>query len=148
MRKVFADANVLIAGTSSSSGASSAILRLGEIGIFQLVVSRQVLDETERNLRKKLPHALPNFAVQMARLRLEVVPDPTLEEISVWERIIAASDAPILCAAVKASVSRFVTLNTRHFTPAVAAQSGLVIQTPAQLMTELRDLVTKGLTTY
>ena len=103
-------------------------MRLGEIGIFQLVVSRQVLDETERNLRKKLPHALPNFAVQMARLRLEVVPDPTLEETSVWERIIAVSDAPILCAAVKASVSRFVTLNTRHFTPAVAAQSGLVIQ--------------------
>jgi predicted nucleic acid-binding protein len=147
MRKVFADANVLIAGTSSSSGASSTILRLGEIGIFQLVVSRQVLDETERNLRKKLPHALPNFAVQMARLRLEVAPDPTLEEISVWERIIVASDAPILCAAVKASVSRFITLNTRHFTPAVAAQSGLTIQTPAQLMTELRDLVMKGFTT-
>jgi predicted nucleic acid-binding protein len=148
MRKVFADANVLIAGTSSSSGASSAILRLGEIGIFQLVASRQVLDETERNLRKKLPRALPNFAVQMARLRLEVLPDPTLEETSAWEGIIAASDAPILCAAVKASVSRFVTLNTRHFTPAVAAQSGLVIQTPAQLMTELRDLVTKGLRMY
>ena len=61
MRKVFADANVLIAGTSSSSGASSAILRLGEIGIFQLVVSRQVLDETERNLRQKTSPCATQF---------------------------------------------------------------------------------------
>ena len=113
--------------------------------MFQLVVSRQVLDEAERNLRKKLPRALPNFAAQMARLRLEIVPDPAPEEVVPWAVMIHSSDAPILCAAVKAAVNRFLTLNTRHFTPEVAAQSGLLIQTPAQLMAELRDLVTKGL---
>jgi predicted nucleic acid-binding protein len=145
MRKVFVDANVLIAGADSTSGASNAVLKLAEVGLFQLVVSRQVLDEAERNLRKKLPRALPNFAAQMARLRLEIVPDPTPEEITPWTAMIHPGDAPILCAAVKASVNRFLTLNTRHFTPEVAAESGLLIQTPAQLMAELRDLVTKGL---
>jgi len=145
MRRIFVDANVLIAGADSSSGASNAILRLAEVGLSQLVVSRQVLDEAERNLRKKLPRALPNFAAQMACLRLEIVPDPAPEEVVPWTVLIHSSDAPILCAAVKATVNRFLTLNTPHFTPEVAAQSGLLIQTPAQLMTELRDLVTKGL---
>jgi predicted nucleic acid-binding protein len=145
MRRVFVDANVLIAGADSTSGASNAVLKLAEVGLFQLVVSRQVLDEAERNLRKKLPRALPNFAAQMACLHLEIVPDPTPDETRPWEMIIEAKDAPILCAAVKASVNRFLTLNTRHFTPEVAAHSGLLIQTPAQLVAELRDLVTKGL---
>jgi predicted nucleic acid-binding protein len=145
MRRVFVDANVLIAGVVSTGGASQAVLRLAEIGMFQLVVSRQVLDEVERNLRKKLPRSLPNFAAQMARLRLEIVPDPSPDEVAPWNAMIHPSDAPILCVAVKTAADRFLTLNTRHFTPAVAAQSGLLIQTPAELITELRDLVTKGL---
>ena len=45
----------------------------------------------------------------------------------------------------KASVNRFLTLNTRHFTPEVAAQSGLMIQTPAQFMEDVRLLVSGGL---
>jgi predicted nucleic acid-binding protein len=147
MRRIFVDANVLIAGADSSSGASNAVLRLAEIGMFQLVVSRQVLDEAERNLRKKLPRALPGFATQMARLRFEIVPDPSRDEVAPWTAMIHPSEAPILCAAVKTAADRFLTLNTRHFTPAIAAQSGLLIQTPAQLIAELRDLVTKGIAT-
>ena len=145
MRRVFVDANVLIAGADSTSGASYAILRLAEVGLFQPVVSRQVLDEAERNLRKKLPRALPNFAAQMARLRLQIVSDPTPDEVMPWIAIIHPSDAPLLCAAVKASVDRFLTLNTRHFTPEVAAMSGLLIQTPAQFMEDVRLLVSGGL---
>ena len=145
MRRVFVDANVLIAGADSTSGASYAILRLAEVGLFQPVVSRQVLDEAERNLRKKLPRALPNFAAQMARLRLQIVSDPTPDEVIPWIAIIHPSDAPLLCAAVKASVDRFLTLNTRHFTPEVAAMSGLLIQTPAQFMEDVRLLVSERL---
>lgn len=113
--------------------------------MFQPVVCRQILDEAERNLREKLPRALPNFAAQMARLRLEILPDPSVDEYVVWETIIEAKDAPILQAAVNAGVDRIVTLNTKDFTPAVAARCGLVIQTPAQLITEIRRLVNEGL---
>jgi hypothetical protein len=58
------------------------------------VVCRQVLDEAERNIRKKLPKALNLFG---------------------------------------------------DFTSEVAAQSGLVIQTPAQFIRDLRDRVTAEL---
>ena len=118
---------------------------LAEAGMFQPVVCRQVLDEAERNLREKLPRALPNFAAQMTRLRLEILPDPPAGEAKMWETIIEAKDAPILHAAVNAVVDRFVTLNTKGFTPEVAARCGLVIQTPAQLITEIRRLVNEGL---
>lgn len=57
---------------------------MAEIGLFQLVVSRQVLDEAERNLRKKLPQALPNFAAQLAQVSLEIVPDPSENICREW----------------------------------------------------------------
>lgn len=145
MRRVFVDANVLIAGADSQSGASNAVLKMAEVGLFQLVVCKQVLDEAERNLRKKLPRSLPNFADQMARLRLEILPDPTVEQVRPWEEIIEAKDAPILCAAVASSVDRFITLNTKDFTQGVEEQGGLTIQTPAEFVEEVRRLVTNNL---
>jgi predicted nucleic acid-binding protein len=66
--RIFADTNILIAGADSRSGASRAVLLMGEIGLYTLVVSRQVLDEAERNIRAKFPRALPNFAEQMSYL--------------------------------------------------------------------------------
>lgn len=145
MLRVFADANVLIAGADSRSGASHAVLMLAEVGLFRLVVCRQVLDETERNIRKKLPHALRLFVELMAALDLEIVADPEPVEYERYYDIIEAKDAPILAAAVIARVDRLLSLNSKDFTPSVAAQSGLRIQTPAQFITDLRDLITTQL---
>ena len=140
-RRIFVDANVLIAGADSRTGASNAVLKMAEIGLYRLVVSRQVLDETERNLRQKLPRALANFAEQVATINLEIVPDPPAEETARWLGIIEAKDAPILATAVLAKVDRFLTLNTKDFTPAVAAQSGLLIQTPGEFMMNIRAIM-------
>lgn len=145
LRKIFVDANVLIAGADSRSGASHAVLALAEVGLFKLVTCRQVLDEAERNLRKKLPRALPNFTVQMAQLSLEVTPVPEEEAIRQWVNIIEAKDAPILAAAFLARPDRFLTLNTRDFTPDVAVATGLIIQTPGEFIQELRFLISRGM---
>lgn len=145
MRRIFADANVLIAGADSRSGASRAVLMLAETGLFRLVVCPQVLDEAERNLRRKLPQALPIFSEMMAVLNLEIVPDPSPAAFARWLPIIEAKDALILAAAVQSNADRFLTLNTKDFTPQVAAQTGLHIQTPAQFIETLRDLITAGL---
>ncbi len=37
LRKIFVDANVLVAGADSRSGASHAVLALAEVGLFKLV---------------------------------------------------------------------------------------------------------------
>jgi predicted nucleic acid-binding protein len=143
--RIFVDANVLIAGAASRTGASRAVLRMAEIGLYTLVVSRQVLDETERNSRKKLPQALADLATLLAHLNLEIVPDPTSEQSSPWKEIIEQKDAPILTSAILAEVDRFLTLNTKDFTPVVAEQTGLVIQSPAEFVREVRGLIETGL---
>lgn len=145
MRRIFVDANVLMAGADSRSGASNAILQLAEVGLFHLVVSRQVLDEAERNVRKKLPRALANFAAVLAQLPLEIIPDPDDDACLRWAAIIERKDTPILAAALLAGVDRLVTLNTKDFTPAVAQATGLVIQTPGDFMQNIRRLVEENL---
>ncbi|MFN8454125.1 MAG: PIN domain-containing protein [Anaerolineae bacterium] len=145
MRKVFADSSVLIAGASSRGEASRAVLTMAEIGLFKLIVSRQVLDECERNLRKKLPAALPLFAELLAAINLEIVADPPAEEISRWESLIEAKDAPILAVAVLAAPDRLLTLNPKDFTLTVAAQSGLLIQSPGEFVQEIRAIIETGL---
>jgi len=145
MRRVFADSSVLIAGAGSRSGASRAVLMMAEIGLFKLVVSRQVLDECERNLRKKLPAVLPIFAELLAAISLEILSDPPPEESTRWEAIIEVKDAPILAAAVLAASDRLLTLNTKDFTLEVAAQSGLIIQTPGDFVQEIRTVIETGL---
>ena len=118
---------------------------MAEIGLFTLVVSRQVLDEAERNIRQKLPRALPNFADQMAHLNLEILADPPLEDAAKWEAIIEAKDAPILAVAVTAKVDRILSLNTQDFTQEVAEKCGVPIETPAQFIRDIRHLINLGI---
>lgn len=141
MPRVFVDSNVLIAGAGSRQGASRAVLMMAEIGLFQVLVSRWVLEECERNLRKKLPQALPVFAELLIAVEPEILADPTPQEIAQWQTIIEAKDAPILAAAIKANVDRLLTLNTKDFTPEVAQKSGLTIQTPGDFVQEVRQIV-------
>lgn len=145
MRRIFFDANVIIAGSMSRTGASHALLLLAEAGMFQMVVSQLVLDETERNLRLKLPTALPVLVELLANIRIEMVADPPANEFAQWLPIIEFKDAPILQAALNAEVGYLITLNTRDFTPAVARQSGLIIMEPRQFIGRLRELISIGL---
>jgi predicted nucleic acid-binding protein len=145
MRKVFADSSILIAGAASRTGASRAVLTMAEIGLFQLVVSEQVLEECQRNLSNKLPAALPTFNQLISSINPEILPNPPLTESARWFIIIEAKDAPILAAAVIAKVDRLLTLNTKDFTSEVAIQSELTIQTPAEFVREIREFVERGL---
>lgn len=141
MRRVFADSSVLIAAAGSRTGASRAVVMLAEVGLFRLVVSRQVLDECERNLRRKLPAALPLFAELLAAVSLEVVPDPDDTVVAPYRALIAPKDAPILAAAVEAAADRLLTLDVKDFTPSVGEATGLVIQSPGEFVAHLRETI-------
>lgn len=147
IHRVFVDANILIAGAASRTGASRAILMLAEIGLIQLVVSRQVLDEAERNLRKKLPSSLPIFAQLLAILPIEVVPDPPLDASAKWTTIIEVKDAPVLEAAVACGAERLISLNTKDFTPEVGELANILVQTPGQFIKAVRSVMQGGLAT-
>jgi predicted nucleic acid-binding protein len=142
---VFADANVFFAGSASRRGASHAVLVLAEIGLIQLMASRQVLEEVERNLRRKFPEGLPVLTEWLTLLNLEVLPDPTLEEFVRWIPLIEEKDAPILEAAVQAEVDYLVTLNTKDFTSEVAAATGLTLLTPGAFIQNVRKVLMQNL---
>lgn len=145
MRRVFFDANVIIAGSMSRRGASRALLTLAEAGMFRLIVSRQVIDEVERNLRDKLPEVLPLAAEMLSHAAVEVVANPLPGTFVHWVDHIEEKDAPILEAALQAKVDYLVTLNSRDFTPQVAARTGLQIVSPAELIEAIRSAITTGL---
>ena len=142
VRRIFFDANVIIAGSMSRKGASRALMMLAAAGVIRMVLSRQVLDEVERNLRLKLPQALPVMAEMLGHIAPEVVEDPPLEASARWHEHIEVKDAPILEAALQARVDYLVTLNNRDFTPQVAALSGLPIVSPAEFIERIREITT------
>jgi predicted nucleic acid-binding protein len=143
--KVFVDANVLIAGSASRSGVSRAVLGLAEIGLIQLFVTRQVIDETERNIRQKLPKALPTFTELLVHLNLTILDDPSPESFRRWFQIIEEKDAPILEAAVQMAADYLLSLNTKDFTPDVAITTGLTIQTSATFVHHIRNILNQNL---
>ena len=118
---------------------------MGENWLVKVRKSRASFIECERNLKKKLPDALPIFSQLIAAINPEIEPDPTLEESNRWVRIIEAKDAPILAAVVLAKVDRLLSLNTKDFTTEVGIESGLIIQTPAEFIREIREIVQRGL---
>ena len=104
-----------------------------------------MLDETERNIRLKLPQALPVFAELLANLNLQILDDPQRAEFSRWFAMIEEKDAPMLEAAVQVSPNYFLTLNTKDFTPAVGTATGLTIQTPADFIQNVREILIRHL---
>ena len=113
--KVFIDTNVLIAGVNSVTGASATILDLCEAQVLQMVVSRQVLIEADRNFAAKFPRLIGRFRQLMHNLAPLMAEDPTVESMQKAAAIVDRKDAPILAAAQNANVDFLITLDKRHF---------------------------------
>lgn len=82
--RVFIDADVLIAGSGSTTGASYILLHLSDLTIIEGVISEQVKREAERNLLEKLPQALPAFRL-LLESAVRLVDDPAAEEVARFE---------------------------------------------------------------
>jgi len=134
---IFVDADVLIAGSASATGASHAILRLGEFGLVDLVSSEQARIEAERNLGAKLPADLPTFRV-ICQVACRWVADPTPQTIAGLVGQADKKDIPLLGSALEADCSSLVTFNTRHYKP---PKADIRIETPSQFMRRLRAVI-------
>ena len=137
--KVFLDTSALIAGVVSASGAAREVLRLGEARVIELVVSRQVLTEGDRNIATKLPTVLADYRMLLEHLALQIVEDPSAQGVREAARVIHHKDAPILAAARQAGVDYLVTWNTRHFhTAPVRAFGPFAVMTPGEFLQAFR----------
>ena len=79
--RAFLDTSAQIAGQLSPSGGAHEVLRLFEIGVVELIVSRQVLVEADRNLTAKLPALLDAYHDFLYSLSPNIVEDPGREAV-------------------------------------------------------------------
>ena len=113
--KVFIDTKVLIAGTASVTGASAAVLDLCEAESIQMVISRQVLMEADRNFSAKLPGLVGQFRQFIRNLAPLMVEDPPAAVVDRLASLIDRKDAAILAAAIDSKVDFLITLDKKHF---------------------------------
>ena len=145
---LFLDSSALFAGVISPDGAARALLLLAEIELVTVIISEQVVTETERAVARKVPRALNYYREALRSTGLRIVRDPLPEEVEAHRDVVAhQADVPIVVAAMGASVDYLVTFNRRHFVdgPGVADRSGLRIGTPGDALAWVRErLVQEG----
>lgn len=135
--RVFIDSDVLIAGAASTRGASHLVLRLGELGLIDLVSSAQVRAEVERNLATKVPAALPAFQL-LADAACRWIDDLDKQQSAAVRGWAHPKDAPILAAAVASGCEWLLTFNTKDFRP----RGGLIrVLAPGDFIQALRELL-------
>ena len=131
---IFCDADVLIAGAASTTGASHILLRLAELTLVKCLTSQYAVNEAERNLSAKLPAALAPFKL-ILKAAVTIVPPPSS---SASQRVTGqahAKDVPILAAAVANEADFLATFNVRHFHPRKLAP---LIRRPGELVAHVR----------
>lgn len=139
--ELFFDSSALVAGILSPTGGARALLVVAEIGLISIVVSEQVVAETERAVAREGPGALAYFRRSLKQAVDRITPDPSPEEVRDHQDIIQhQADVPIVVAAMQAKVDFLVTHNRRHFIDdrGVADRSGLDIGTPGDALDWLR----------
>jgi predicted nucleic acid-binding protein len=136
--RVFFDTNVLFSGVYSESGTPKQLLDAAGLGQFQAVVSRTVLEELVRNLRKKAPGALPRLEKVFRRVSFDIVSDPPREEVERWSSADFGSDSRVVAAAVLAEVDYFCTGDRRLLEKAsLMERAGLRVVAPGDLLETL-----------
>lgn len=137
--RIFIDADVLFAGSASPQqySASLVILRMAEITLIKATTSQQVITEVERNLEQKFPAALVTFRMLVSRC-LQVLPDPTGQEVDALTGLADSKDLPILSAAIKYNCQFLTTYNIKHFQPGTPT---LTVLSPGDLVQRIRYLL-------
>lgn len=133
--RIFCDSDVLIAGAASTTGASHILLQLSELTLLSCLTSQYAITEAERNLRAKLPAALPAFRL-ILQAAVEVTPAPPDAVVQSVADHAHIKDVPILAAAMWEKADFLATFNLRHFRP---QQLPPLILQPGKILARIRN---------
>jgi predicted nucleic acid-binding protein len=143
--RVFLDTSALFAGIWSASGGARMILKLGEAGALQLLISPHVLTEVEGALRRKAPEILDLLHLLLNRSQAEVVSSPSSDAVRQSHALIHhAGDAQVLAAAWQTGIDYFITLDHEHFLDNTPLRNKVPfpIGTPGDFLTWYRERIT------
>lgn len=138
--KVFLDTSALIAGIASAKGAARAVLQLAETGLIEVIVSRQVIVEADRNIEDKLPEMLSEYREFIELISPVLIDDPLQKDIKRFLAVINPDDAPILAAAVNADADFLITWDRKHFIGKnIHIHTDMKIVTPGEFLKYFRE---------
>jgi predicted nucleic acid-binding protein len=128
--KVFLDSNVILSGLFSDQGAPRIILDLLAVGLPVLAGATGLyhLMEVERNLKKKMPEALPLYQEYLPKLGLEVVSLPSMETVKSMAGLLAGKDIPVLASAMACGAEYLITGDQKDFAGLKRAQRGFPLE--------------------
>lgn len=133
---VFLDSSVLIAAAISAQGRARDLILEGLRGHCKLHLSTFVIRETERNLAKKQPKALPVFEIFRAAL-LSSITDPSTSLVLQIAEVIKPKDAPIVAGAIAAQATYLTTYDRKHLLQEkdqINRRFGLIVATPDEVL--------------
>jgi predicted nucleic acid-binding protein len=137
--EVFLDSSVFFAAAYSASGSAHDLLIAAAEGRISLVLSRYVLEETERNLLASAPRFHANFL----RFRDDVpyrLSNPSGLLVAEAERIVVAKDAPVVAAARAAEATFLATYDRKDLLSKrqeIFAAFGVTVATPDEILATL-----------
>ena len=132
--RIFCDADVLIAGAASVTGASYILLRMSEFTILDCLTSQYVVEEAERNLLEKFPASLPGFR-RILDAAVNIVPAAPRALVRTHAGQAHAKDLPVLAAALACRADFLATFNIRHFRP---RNNPPIILQPGEVLARIR----------
>lgn len=136
--KIFVDSSVLIAASISSKGYAYELLVKGFQGEFDLYISEDVIEESERNIKLKTPNSLKDFYIVKDALAGNIVKVKKNQILKVTE-VVHIKDAPIVAGALKAKADYLVSFDRKHL-----LQQAKAIKTKFKIKVITPDIVVKG----
>ena len=122
------------------------LLKLGEVGSVQLLVSPQVLHEIETVIRRKTPGQLPILAMLLDRSQVEVVQAAPAGLLERCQALIShPGEAHILADTWNSGASFLVTLDRAHLlgAPSLAGALPFILGTPGDCLFWYRNTLRK-----
>ena len=115
--KVFLDSSGFISAliTPRENTPIYRLVMLGEQGVIDLRISREVISDVERFVRGRNPTLLPKVAEIIALGRMAITSDPNDDTITQCEALTGdRPDARILAAAIECAADVLVTFDSTH----------------------------------
>lgn len=134
-QRIFIDSSVLIAAAISAIGSARELINRGIAQEIDLYLSSDVVEETERNLKRKAPEGLTYFyEIYESSSFLQV--KPTKIQIFKAAKIVIGKDAPIVAGAIAAKADFLVSYDRKHllsYTQEIEENFKINVVTPDEL---------------
>ena len=114
--RLFLDTSVIIAAIMSPTGGARLLFHFGETGVFEIVVGKSVLNETDEVIRCKAPNRLTDLAQMLDETRIKVSDEPSSENKNIASALVSyVPDTLVLAEALQSRTDWFITHNREHF---------------------------------